>query len=810
MAAGVPMTDELNTAVDRACAGIAPTWPLDRFIAVNPFWSRTGKPLPEVAGDLAALSGARLLMPRAWYAEEWRAGRFRSEHLREAIAEHGADVTEDDLIASFWIRESAPSRRPLVVDVLEALRKREHEHSWREFVIERISRYCASYFDGGQAQVTGIRGGGLYASWRAQAQADPMAGIFMQLAGYHATLRSLPASADDMFVRGCADLAVPAEQRERYFSALLLDINGWASWCAYVRWTARLEGGDDGHIRELLAIRLAWEWILVRSSDDAINAEWKFAMTSWSAIDRAAHLARSHDWILQRAVEIALLSQVRAKLPSGFTATRPASPKLQAAFCLDVRSEVFRRALEAQGDDIQTFGAAGFFGVPIAYKQLAADEPRPQLPGLMAPKYLATDTNVPAGLEKTRGARLEAMSAWKAFKSSSLSSFAFVDAMGLFFARNIYRDAFSDYTARSDHHDHAGLTDAEDKLRLPRITAHVDGAAVILEDRCQLAENLLRAIGLTKGFARIILLVGHGSESKNNAHAAGLDCGACCGQPGEVNARAAVALFNDDAVRTALAARGIAIPATTLFVAGLHNTTTDDITLFAEDTKSATHHSDIASARALLERASATTRRERAPRLGLGDLDDKKLHAAVVKRARNWAEVRPEWGLAGNAMFIIAPRERTRHMDLEGRAFLHDYRFDDDKDQAILDAIITGPMVVGHWINFQYYASTVDNARYGCGDKVLHNIVGGHLGVLEGNGGDLRIGLSLQSLNDGEHWVHSPLRLAVFIEAPREAIDRVLDNHAKVKELVANEWLHLFQLDASTRTVVARKRGGWQ
>ena len=64
------MTDitALKEAAERACAGIAPTWPLDRFIAVNPFWARTNKPLPKVAGELAALSGARLLMPRAWYA----------------------------------------------------------------------------------------------------------------------------------------------------------------------------------------------------------------------------------------------------------------------------------------------------------------------------------------------------------------------------------------------------------------------------------------------------------------------------------------------------------------------------------------------------------------------------------------------------------------------------------------------------------------------------------------------------------------------------------------------------------------------
>ena len=144
----------------------------------------------------------------------------------------------------------------------------------------------------------------------------------------------------------------------------------------------------------------------------------------------------------------------------------------------------------------------------------------------------------------------------------------------------------------------------------------------------------------------------------------------------------------------------------------------------------------------MLERASVTTRRERAPRLGLGELSDAKLHAAVVKRARNWAEVRPEWGLAGNA--AVRRRAARAHAGTSifgGRAFLHDYRADDDADGSILEAIMTGPVVVGHWINFQYYASTVDNARYGSGDKVLHNIVGGHLGVFEGNGGDLRIGL---------------------------------------------------------------------
>ncbi|MGE0869172.1 MAG: YbcC family protein [Kofleriaceae bacterium] len=806
------MTDHagLNEAVDRACARIAPTWPLDRFIALNPFWPLTHKPISEVAGELAALSGARLLMPRQWYAQEWRAGRLRPEHLREAIAETGSDVTEDDVVALFWSGEPAPAQRPLVVSTMEALRHREHELTWPEFVMERVSRFCASYFDDGQAQIGGVREGGFYASWRAQAPSDHGPSLFMELGGYRTTVAKLPTTADEMIIRGCADLGVPDHERERYFSALLLDVNGWASWCAYLRWMARIAGGHDAHLRELLAIRLGWEWILFCSSDETIRAEWRLAMTSWPAIDRAARLVRFDDWILQRALEIAWLSKLRPKLLQTIGAPRPAQPTLQAAFCLDVRSEVFRRAVEAQGEAIQTLGVAGFFGIPIEYAQLAADDARPQLPGLLAPKYRVTDTGVPRSLEAKRRARLDAAYAWKAFKSSSLSSFAYVDAVGLFFARTLFRDAFRAERYRAEYRDRPGRTESEVQTRLPRLTGHLDGEPIKADERCEIAATFLRTMGLTREFARLVVLMGHGSETRNNAHAAGTDCGACGGHPGDVNARAAAALLNDEDVRAGLVARGIEIPATTLFVGGLHNTTTDEVTLFAEGNAAKTHLADLAAAQAVFDRASIVTRRERAPRLGIGDLSDAKLYAEVVKRATNWAEVRPEWGLSGNAAFIIAPRERTRQIDLEGRVFLHDYRFEHDQDHAILEAIMTGPMVVAHWINFQYYASTVDNERYGCGNKVLHNIVGGHLGVFEGNGGDLRIGLSLQSLHDGEQWVHTPLRLAVVIEAPRPAIDRVLEKHAKVSELVDNEWLHLFQLDVAERGLFARRNRGWK
>jgi uncharacterized protein YbcC (UPF0753/DUF2309 family) len=330
-----------------------------------------------------------------------------------------------------------------------------------------------------------------------------------------------------------------------------------------------------------------------------------------------------------------------------------------------------------------------------------------------------------------------------------------------------------------------------------------------LQERTNLAARVLHAMALTQSFARLVVLVGHGSQSANNAHASGLDCGACGGQTGEVNARALVFLLNDARVRERLEGRNIFVPPQTCFVAGLHNTTTDEVTFFDLDLLPGSHFVEFEKLQKSVLAAAHIARQERAPRLGLETHAQScdSLLKAFQRRANNWAEVRPEWGLADNAALIVAPRARTRGVDLQGRAFLHDYNWRSDEDGSLLELIMTAPMVVAHWINMQYYAATVDNERYGSGNKVLHNVVGGTIGVFEGNGGDLRIGLPMQSLRNGEKVVHRPQRLSVFIEAPQSAIERVLHAQETVRHLVENKWLFLFQIDDSMGRVFRFEKG---
>ena len=187
----------------------------------------------------------------------------------------------------------------------------------------------------------------------------------------------------------------------------------------------------------------------------------------------------------------------------------------------------------------------------------------------------------------------------------------------------------------------------------------------------------------------------------------------------------------------------------------------------------------------------------------------KTAEARIIARSRDWSQVRPEWGLAGNAAFIAAPRERTSGINLGGRAFLHSYSWQLDKEFSVLELIMTAPMVVASWINLQYYGSTVNNRVFGAGNKVLHN-VSGTIGVLEGNSGDLRVGLPWQSVHDGNRFVHEPLRLNVVIDAPLDAINGIIAWQQSVRDLVDNCWIHLFAFGDQGRIYRYRGELAWE
>jgi uncharacterized protein YbcC (UPF0753/DUF2309 family) len=809
-----PATTNLQSVIDSACARIAPTWPLDRFIAVNPYWGQLERPISSAAAQLAVLSGSSILMPRGWYRDQWQAGRIGSQHLQAAIAAAGGDCTVDALVAGLDAEPTLRDRLPLATDLVDAQRDIGHAMAWRDYTTHHISQNCAAFFDQGQAAWGPDRVGGLYPSWLRQSAHDFSPAMLMGYSRFNQRLASLPTDPQALIAAVLKALRLTPDTHEAYLTALLMSVNGWASWCAYQRWEARLVQRDDAQIVHLLAIRLAWEWLLHEGYPEFGVAEQ--LCSAWMSSDdqlRHAEAAQRHDWLWLAALE----RSYQAPLCAGLMAAGPApvdgaAPAVQAVFCIDVRSEVYRRALEAASPAVQTLGFAGFFAMFIEYRPLGSEMVRPQLPGLLAPAQCVTDECDAAGLAEVLSARrrknLVWRQRWQAFRSGAGSSFSFVESCGLLYAGKLLKGSFG-VQGGPPTVEQTGLpADLRDTLR-PRLPT-VGGPD--LEMRVGSAATALSAMGLNNGFARLILMAGHGSTSANNPHAAGLDCGACGGQTGEVNARVIAQLLNDRAVRVGLHARGLMVPDSTWFVGGLHNTTTDELQLYDTDLLPESHTADLAALKGWLAQAGRRARAERATSLGLASSarDATVLRDAVKARTTDWAQVRPEWGLADCASFIVAPRSRSKHLNLAGRSFLHDYQWQRDPGFAVLELIMTAPMVVTNWINMQYLASTVDNKRYGSGNKVLHNVVGGNVGVFEGNGGDLRIGLPMQSIHDGEHFRHTPLRLSVFIQAPQAPIDAVVRNSETVRQLLDNGWLHLFRLGDDTSVGRYRRGGTWE
>jgi uncharacterized protein YbcC (UPF0753/DUF2309 family) len=327
-------------------------------------------------------------------------------------------------------------------------------------------------------------------------------------------------------------------------------------------------------------------------------------------------------------------------------------------------------------------------------------------------------------------------------------------------------------------------------------------------ERVKLAAGALKNMGLTSNLSRLVLLCGHGSKTTNNPYGSGLDCGACGGNTGEANSRIAAQVLNDIEVRSSLSSMGIEIPKDTWFLAGLHNTTTDEVLIYDEELLPKSHVEDLNLLLGLLKTASEKTRQERLRKMVPRELKHIQNIQESKIRSQDWSEVRPEWGLAGNAAFIIAKRDLTHGLNLEGRTFLHNYDSAKDADGKVLELIMTAPMIVTNWINLQYYASTVNNDSYGSGNKIIHNIVG-NLGALQGNGSDLLVGLPFQSVHDGKKLVHEPLRLQVIIEAPLEKIDSIIAKHENVRQLANNSWLSIIACISEEQEFYLYQTGNW-
>jgi len=538
----------------------------------------------------------------------------------------------------------------------------------------------------------------------------------------------------------------------------------------------------------------------IRALDDDALLGLERAIATFDAVTRRRlfHLA------YERRHAIEVLDALAAHATT--VGPRRGRPRVQAVLCIDDRCESFRRYLEEADPAVETFGAAGFFSVPMYYRGIDDWHTIPLCPIVMRPAH--TVTEVPeegaAALNRRRQSRRRLLARLRGgAESGSRTLFRgglFTSIGGALAAVPLVaRVAFPRLTARAA----SRAADVARRGIRTRLELQRDAAAPLpdgtragfdVAEMAAMVRRLLEDIGLTDGFAPLVAVIGHGSTSLNNPHESAYDCGACGGGRGGPNARAFALMANDPVVRAALAAGGLQIPADTVFVGGMLDTCTSRVRWFDLDRVPPGHAGAWSRWLADCERAGALDARERCRRFDSVPLDvspDEALRR-VEGRAGDLAQVRPEYGHATTAVCVVGPRSLTRGLYLDRRAFLVSYDPATDADGAILERSLAavGPVCGG--INLAYLFSRVDPVGYGAGTKLPHNITG-LIGVMDGHCSDLRTGLPLQGVE-----IHEPVRLLLVIDAPTERIRDVLGRLPAVQRLVERQWVRTVARDPAT------------
>ena len=498
----------------------------------------------------------------------------------------------------------------------------------------------------------------------------------------------------------------------------------------------------------------------------------------------------------------------------------PESTRLaaQVMFCIDEREESIRRALEEVDPEIETLGAAGFFGCAIDYAGIDDAGGVALCPVVVKPGHEVREVPVGehAGMQEKRQAlrRIWAKVAQNSYVSSRSLVRGWVSTACLGFLsifpltlRVLRPSVYARFMERMNR-----LFLPEPRTELAFMSddeASRQATSGLLSGFCtpekvERVAGVLGSAGLHAGMARVVAVLGHGSTTLNNPHESAYNCGACGGRSGAPNARLFAAMANRPAVREGLRAKGITVPEDTWFVGGYHDTCSDGIQWFDLDLVPASHQGDLARLQASLDKARALSAHERTRRFEAAspDFGPEEALVHVRERSEHLGEPRPEYGHGTNAVCIVGRREQTRGLFFDRRAFLVSYDATlDPKDEAlarVLGAVI--PVCGG--ISLEYYFSFVDNEVYGCGTKLPHNVTG-LVGVMNGYQGDLRTGLPLQTVE-----IHEPVRILFVVETTPERLMKVVKANPELTEFVENHWIRVATMDPANGAIQVLRADG--
>lgn len=756
---------ELHDKINSAAQAIGKTWPLYSFVTANPLSGYEDAHFLEAVEQAGNLWDAQVLPAAKIFRQAWEEGRIDPDEIQKILRENGKTESPEHSL-----------------EAMETELPEEHLNPQHE--LDRLTvKWVALFMDEGLAAwPMPFKEMGFYTAWRKLI-------VYDEDINEHFTVK-IPIQPEEALSQVLEEFE--EEDRQKILERHLAALPGWAGFIKY-----RMENNSIWNqeypidLLQYLAVRL---WMASCIGAPLIPDE-KYKKDP-------DLLALKYCWL--EAWERTWQKRFFKKLKRNSKTTPEKSkavPDVQLVFCLDSRSEVLRRLLEARGN-YETFGSAGSFGILMDYQNPESGLINKASPAMVPSQFIVHEEPSPkyhkeAKKYREEGKRLGTYAYFlKRMKNILPSAFGFVEGSGFYYGFFMLLRIFNPVKAdRLMLRHQEGLEKIYDAHISPIGQEEGEYDDIPLSTQVGLVKAAFDSCGW-RTFAPLVVFTGHASHSANNPFYSSLDCGACAGNPGKRNARALARLANSKAVRKELREKhDIQIPGNTLFMAGEHITSTDHVELFDTEVPES-HRETLHRLRQDLLEVKKSMTRERLN-------EPKKAVSWARRKAYSWSESRPEWGLSGHAGYIIGPRSLSRN-DEYSDCFLSSYDWEIDSDGSILKGIMQGPLLVCQWISNHYYFSTVDNEVFGGGSKITLNITGKY-GVVQGNGSDLKMGLPLQSLMSTDDKVyHYPLRLSTLIQAPKRYITEILESDDKLRSLLDNGWIHLFVMDPEKNNQIER------
>ena len=611
---------------------------------------------------------------------------------------------------------------------------------------------------------------------------------------------------------------VPSDEWEDSIRVTLLELRGWAGMFRRME-THPNEAPGNANVR--LVDFCAVQSILTRASIETLarHSGWdqKAPLSLWLAKEPKYRVHKPE--VTAHASAIAFVDQSsdrRESLETEFKYTllnaigtkpqkRPETrPSLQLYTCIDDRECSIRRHVEeVNPKEIETFGVAGFFGIPIRYESVDGRGQQILAPEGQYPTAVLTEGESKSDhqhnttkyqIRRRLFARIALLGENLSF--SPIGSL-FLATLFPFSLLRIFLMGF--------------LPDLKNKMEERFKTAlipkpHTDFQIPFPpEQAAALLARTFKDIGTHNNFAPVVIVLGHGAISVNNPFFAAYNCGACGGREGGPNARLLARLANDPSVRASLQKdHDINVPDDTWFIGGIHNTTTDTVEFYDLESLPSSHVDQFQKAQQIIERARGENALERCHRFLLAKNirtpEEALQHVRI--RSTDLAEVRPELNHATNAAVVVGRRELTKNHFLDRRVFLPSYDpYSDDEAGTNLEHVLAPALNVCSGINLEYLFSTIDMEHHGAGTKVPLNVVG-NIGVLQGTSGDLRPGLPSQMTE-----MHTPIRALYVIDAPIQRVEAVLARREELRQLVRNEWVRFLVRDPESGVFYRQSQG---